>query len=99
MDELVRTHDSADHIVELFGLTLKYKDNPYGDIEIAVTGPYLGEKLLEELLIGNNTKQTQRPRIMKAHNDFLPCEYLQGGLNALELTMSANDVRELRGFL
>jgi FlaA1/EpsC-like NDP-sugar epimerase len=99
MGQPVRIHDLASHIVELSGLTLKNEDNPHGDIEIAVTGLRPGEKLFEELLIGDNPKPTQHPRIMKAHEAFLPWDQLQGKLNALELAMSVNDVPVLRGFL
>jgi FlaA1/EpsC-like NDP-sugar epimerase len=99
MGQPVRIHDLASRIVELSGLTLKNEDNPHGDIEIAVTGLRPGEKLFEELLIGDNPKPTQHPRIMKAHEAFLPWDQLQGKLNALELAMSVNDVPVLRGFL
>jgi FlaA1/EpsC-like NDP-sugar epimerase len=99
MGQPVRIHDLACRIVELSGLTLKNEDNPHGDIEIAVTGLRPGEKLFEELLIGDNPKPTQHPRIMKAHEAFLPWDELQGKLNALELAMSVNDVPVLRGFL
>ena len=99
MGQPVRIHDLASRIVELSGLTLKNEDNPHGDIEIAVTGLRPGEKLFEELLIGDNPKPTQHPRIMKAHETFLPWDQLQGKLNALELAMSVNDVPVLRGFL
>jgi FlaA1/EpsC-like NDP-sugar epimerase len=80
-------------------LTVRDEHNPEGDIELSVTGLRPGEKLYEELLIGDNPKPTQHARIMKAHESFLPLEELQGKLNALELAMSANDVPMLRGFL
>jgi FlaA1/EpsC-like NDP-sugar epimerase len=99
MGQPVRIHDLASRIVELSGLTLKNEDNPHGDIEVAVTGLRPGEKLFEELLIGDNPKPTQHPRIMKAHETFLPWDQLQGKLNALELAISVNDVPVLRGFL
>lgn len=48
---------------ELSGLTVKDEQNPEGDIEVAVTGLRPGEKLYEELLIGNNPKPTVPPRV------------------------------------
>ena len=99
MGQPVRIHDLASRIVELSGLTLKNEDNPHGDIEIAVTGLRPGEKLFEELLIGNNPKPTQHPRIMKAHEAFLPWDQLQGKLNALNMAMSVNDVPVIRAML
>jgi len=64
-----------------------------------VTGLRPGEKLYEELLIGDNPKPTQHARIMKAHEDFLPWNKLQEKLNALSMAVSANDVPVIRGIL
>ncbi len=72
MGEPVRIADLARRMVELSGLALKVAANPNGDIEITVTGLRPGEKLFEELLIGDNPLPTSHPRIMKAHKDFLP---------------------------
>jgi FlaA1/EpsC-like NDP-sugar epimerase len=99
MGEPVRIYDLASRIVELSGLTLKNKKNPQGDIEISVTGLRPGEKLYEELLIGDNPKPTQHPRILKAHEKFVPWEQLQGQLRSLNLALSVNDVPVIRSFL
>ncbi|WP_350296886.1 nucleoside-diphosphate sugar epimerase/dehydratase [Limnohabitans sp. Rim8] len=99
MGQPVKIIDLARRIVELSGLTVRDEHNPEGDIELSVTGLRPGEKLYEELLIGDNPKPTQHARIMKAHESFLPLDELQGKLNALELAMSVNDVPVLRGFL
>jgi FlaA1/EpsC-like NDP-sugar epimerase len=99
MGEPVRIYDLASRIVELSGLTLRDELNPQGDIEIKVTGLRPGEKLFEELLIGDNPKPTQHPRILKAHEKFVPWEQLQGQLNSLNLALSANDVPVIRSFL
>ena len=99
MGEPVRIYDLASRIVELSGLTLRDELNPQGDIEIKVTGLRPGEKLFEELLIGNNPKPTQHPRILKAHEKFVPWEQLQGQLNSLNLALSVNDVPVISSFL
>ncbi|NDF03045.1 MAG: polysaccharide biosynthesis protein [Actinobacteria bacterium] len=99
MGEPVRIYDLASRIVELSGLTLRDELNPQGDIEIKVTGLRPGEKLFEELLIGDNPKPTQHPRILKAHEKFVPWEQLQGQLNSLNLALSVNDVPVIRSFL
>ena len=99
MGEPVRIYDLASRIVELSGLTLRDELNPQGDIEIKVTGLRPGEKLYEELLIGDNPKPTQHPRILKAHEKFVPWEQLQGQLNSLNLALSVNDVPVIRSFL
>ncbi len=99
MGQPVRIYDLATRIVELSGLTVKSEDRPSGDIEIRVTGLRPGEKLYEELLIGDNPKPTQHTRIMKAHEKFLSWPQLNEQLNALNLAVSVNDVPIIRGML
>ncbi len=59
-------------MIHLSGLTVKGEDNPDGDIEIKYTGLRPGEKLYEELLIGENVSGSAHPRIMTANEMFLP---------------------------
>ena len=99
MGQPVRIYDLASRIVQLSGLTLRNESNPQGDIEIKVTGLRPGEKLYEELLIGDDPKPTQHPRILKAHEKFVPWEQLQGQLHSLNLALSVNDVPVIRSFL
>jgi len=99
MGQPVRIYDLANRIVKLSGLTLKSQSEPYGDIEITVTGLRPGEKLYEELLIGGNPKPTQHPRIMKAHEDFLPWDELQSKLEILDAALDKNDVPQIRALL
>jgi FlaA1/EpsC-like NDP-sugar epimerase len=98
----VRIFDLAKTIVELSGLTLKNEKNSDGDIEIKITGLRPGEKLYEELLIGDNPKPTQHPQIMKAHEDFLvwseltqKLENLGAALNQKDISLIINLVQEL----
>jgi FlaA1/EpsC-like NDP-sugar epimerase len=98
MGEPVRIFDLASRILELSGLTIRNDRNPQGDIEIKVTGLRPGEKLYEELLIGDNPKPTQHPCILKAHEKFIPWEQLQEQLDLLKLALSVNDVPVIRGF-
>lgn len=99
MGEPVRIYDLASRIVNLSGLTLRNERNPLGDIEIKITGLRPGEKLYEELLIGNNSKPTQHQRILKAHEKFIPWEHLQGKLDSLSLALSINDIPVIRRIL
>ena len=99
MGEPVRIIDLASRIVCLSGLTLRDEKNPQGDIEIKVTGLRPGEKLYEELLIGDNPKITQHPRILKALEKFVPWEQLVVHLNSLSLSLSVNDVPAIRNLL
>jgi FlaA1/EpsC-like NDP-sugar epimerase len=99
MGQPVKIIDLARRMVELSGLTVRDETRPDGDIEIAVTGLRPGEKLYEELLIGDNPKPTQHARIMKAHEPFLPWVQLEQQLNALSIAMSVNDVPVIRAML
>ena len=99
MGEPVRIFDLARRVVELSGLALRDERNPHGDIEIKVMGLRPGEKLYEELLIGDNPKLTQHPRILKAQEKFMPWEQLQEQLHSLNLALSVNDVPLIRSFL
>ncbi|WP_317616238.1 UDP-N-acetylglucosamine 4,6-dehydratase family protein [Chlorobium phaeovibrioides] len=99
MGQPVKIIDLARRMVELSGLTLKDEAHSDGDIEITVIGLRPGEKLYEELLIGENPKPTEHPRIMKAHEQFLPWAELEEKLTLLHRAMSGNDVPVVRGML
>jgi FlaA1/EpsC-like NDP-sugar epimerase len=99
MGATVRIYDLASRIVELSGLTLRDDKNPQGDIEIKITGLRPGEKLYEELIIGEDTQKTQHPRILKAHEKFIPLEKLQEELNSLNFALSVNNVPLIRSCL
>jgi FlaA1/EpsC-like NDP-sugar epimerase len=96
MGQPVKIMDLARRMIELSGLTVKDEQNPEGDIEIEITGLRPGEKLYEELLIGDNPKPTSHSRIMKAHEEFVPWEELEGKLKSLEMALNVNDVGVIR---
>ncbi len=96
MGESVKIVDLARKMIELSGLTVQDSANPEGDIAIEVTGLRPGEKLYEELLIGDNPQPTQHARIMKAHEEFLPWHELQQRLAELMTAVDANDVPNMR---
>ncbi|MCG9026030.1 polysaccharide biosynthesis protein [Laribacter hongkongensis] len=96
MGQPVKIIDLARRMVELSGLTVKDEQHPDGDIEVAVTGLRPGEKLYEELLIGNSPEPTSHPRIMKAHEAFIPWGELEAKLTALEMALNVNDVGVIR---
>ncbi len=99
MGKPVRIYDLAVKMIFLSGLMLKDEDNLHGDIEIQIIGLRPGEKLYEELLIGNNPKPTAHLKIMKAHEEFLPWEELEIQLNELIQQLDCNDVEALKGIL
>jgi len=89
MGEPVKIADLAKHMVELSGLEVRDDNNLEGDIEIEITGLRPGEKLYEELLIGDNPQPTSHARILKANEDFLPLDQFE-----LVLTDLASCLRE-----
>ena len=99
MGQPVKILDLARRMVELSGLVVKDESNQEGDIEIEITGLRPGEKLFEELLIGDNPKPTSHPRIMKAHEDFIPWPELEQKLGAMALALNVNDVGVVRQML
>jgi len=92
MGEPVQILHLARQMVTLSGLTVRDAQNPQGDIAIQITGLRPGEKLYEELLIGDHPEPTEHPRIMKAHEQFLPWAELQPRLAQLLQHMDAHDV-------
>ncbi len=99
MGEPVRIADLARRMVELSGLTVRDQNEPDGDIELEITGLRPGEKLYEELLIGDNPQPTSHPRIMQAKEDFLPWPELSKRLAALEAALDENDIPLARTLL
>ena len=99
MGESVKIVDLAYRMIELSGLSLKDEANPDGDIAIEVTGLRPGEKLYEELLIGDDPRSTAHPRIMKAHEAFLTIDELKPLLDQLAQAVDANDVNGVRAIL
>jgi FlaA1/EpsC-like NDP-sugar epimerase len=96
MGQSVKIMDLARRMIELSGLSAKDEQNPDGDIEIEITGLRPGEKLYEELLIGDNPKPTSHSRIMKAHEEFISWSELEDKLKALEMALNVNDVGVIR---
>jgi len=99
MGEPVRIYDLAVKMIYLSGLLVKDEAHPHGDIEIKVTGLRPGEKLYEELLIGDNPQPTTHPKIMKAHEEFLSWDDLQQELEKLNTALDACDANLIRGIL
>ncbi|WP_206366536.1 polysaccharide biosynthesis protein [Sphingomonas gei] len=99
MGEPVRIIDLARNMIEMSGLTLRDAAHPEGDIEIKVVGLRPGEKLYEELLIGDNPELTSHPRIMKANESFLRWGELGKCLATLSATLAANDVVQVQAIL
>jgi FlaA1/EpsC-like NDP-sugar epimerase len=96
MGDPVKVYDLACRMVEISGFKIKDNNSPEGDIAIEVVGLRPGEKLYEELLIGNNPKKTGHPRIMKAREKYLPWDELRPILQTLQVAALNGDVMMIR---
>ncbi|EHY9867075.1 polysaccharide biosynthesis protein [Vibrio vulnificus] len=99
MGEPVKIVDLAKNLIQLSGLEVKSSDNPNGDIEIKFTGLRPGEKLYEELLIGDNVEGTDHERIMTANEQFLPLEEFNQILENLDRACHEFDHETIREIL
>jgi FlaA1/EpsC-like NDP-sugar epimerase len=99
MGQPVRIMDLARRMIELQGLTVRDAEHPLGDIEIVITGLRPGEKLYEELLIGDNPQPTDHPRIMKAREGYLPWAELQPRLIEFRGAAARGDAPAVRALL
>jgi FlaA1/EpsC-like NDP-sugar epimerase len=99
MGQPVKIYELAQKMLDLSGLTLKDNENPDGDIGIEITGLKPGEKLYEELLIGDNPLPTSHPMILKARENFVMWSELEPKIKALEIAISLNDVMVIRHML
>ena len=99
MGEPVRIVDLARKMVRLSGLKVKDKLHPDGDIEIQFTGLRPGEKLYEELLIGDNVFETYNPMIMRAEEELLAWDDLKLIIDELEQAVDKSDQDKLRQLL
>lgn len=99
MGEPVKIIDLARRMVKLSGFTVREAARPDGDVAIEVTGLRPGEKLYEELLIGDNPVPTVHPRILKAHEDFVPWAEFSVDLDRLQQAIASNDTSTLRAIL
>ncbi len=95
MGEPIKIYDLAKKMIQLYGLKIKDKDNPNGDIEILITGLRPGEKLYEELLLENNPLKTLHPKIFKTQEDFIPWIQLKTEINNLESYIQDNDLNNI----
>lgn len=99
MGEPIKILDLARRLVELSGLKVRDAQHPTGDIAFSFIGLRPGEKLYEELLIGNNPSATAHPLIMKANEDFLAWPVLIGELRQLQHCAASEDVVSIRRVL
>ena len=92
MGKPIKILDLATKLIYLYGFTPISSDNPNGDIEIKFTGLRPGEKLFEELILGDNVSVTEHPQIMKAEECKLPLEIIQESISKIQETINNLDV-------
>ncbi len=96
MGESVKISDLAEKMIKLSGLTIRNENNPDGDIAIEYSGLRPGEKLYEELLIGENVSGTKHQRIMRANEIYMSWNSLQNHLDMLQDAMHEANITEIK---
>ncbi len=99
MGQPIKIMDLACRMIELSGLTVCDEANPDGDIEIELIGLRPGEKLYEELLIGDSSQETKNPRIMMAHENFVFWPILTNRLDELKMSCDLGDLELIDNLL
>jgi FlaA1/EpsC-like NDP-sugar epimerase len=95
MGQPIKIYDLAKKMIELSGFELKCEENPYGDIEIVVTGLEAGEKLYEEMLISRGALETSHPKILRAVEDGMDWIELSDGLIKLENAIEEYNIENI----
>jgi FlaA1/EpsC-like NDP-sugar epimerase len=99
MGEPVKIINLAKRLIQLMGKSLKNESNPEGEIEIQEIGLRPGEKLYEELLIGNQPVETEHPKIMAARESMIPWSELSAHLNEMQTAINNNDLNKIKSML
>ncbi|MCK5191165.1 MAG: polysaccharide biosynthesis protein, partial [Methylococcales bacterium] len=99
MGEPIRIVDLAKRMIHLSGLEVKDENHPDGEVEISFTGLRPGEKLYEELLIGDNVSDTVHSRIMRAEEEVVVWSELEAMILGLKTAVERDDVVEIRSIL
>jgi FlaA1/EpsC-like NDP-sugar epimerase len=99
MGESIKIKNLIQKMIKLSGFSIKDHKNPDGDIEIKIVGLRPGEKLYEELLIGDNPLKTNHPKIRKIHEAYIPFDKLKNDLDYLKGLLINNKVDQVKFFL
>jgi len=99
MGQPIRIAELAEKLIHLSGLSVRSEKSPHGDIAIEFTGLRPGEKLYEELLIGDNVSPTEHPMIMRADEEYLDWDVLKDRLAKLLKAVETDDYPQVRQLL
>jgi len=95
MGKPIKIVDLIAQVVKLSGLTIKDIDNPSGDIEVLITGLRSGEKLFEELLLGEKLEQTSHSKILKAQDPFFSWDIIKADIEELKNLTKQDQIDEV----
>lgn len=99
MGKSIKVYDLVKKMIFLSGLQVKDKKNPSGDVQIKIIGLRPGEKLYEELLIGNNPRKTSHSKIQKTNDPFIKFSELKKGLSLFKKLLIKNDANRAKKLL
>jgi FlaA1/EpsC-like NDP-sugar epimerase len=99
MGQPVMIAELAEKLIHLSGLSVRSEKCPHGDIAVEFTGLRPGEKLYEELLIGDNVSPTEHPMIMRADEDYFIWSVLRSVLTKLLKAVEQDDYPQVRVLL
>ena len=99
MGKSIKIIDLIKKMINLSGFTIRDDKNPTGDIKIKIVGLRPGEKLYEELLIGDDPQKTDHIKIKKANDSFIPFAQLELELNNLKSLLDENSINEVKKLL
>ncbi|MBP2263681.1 FlaA1/EpsC-like NDP-sugar epimerase [Pseudomonas sp. BP8] len=99
MGEPVKIVELAEKMIHLSGFSIRSERNPQGEIAVEFTGLRPGEKLYEELLIGENVLATRHPMIMSANEDYLSWDVLKQRLEHLQSAVASDEFLLVRQLL
>ncbi|MCF6781776.1 polysaccharide biosynthesis protein [Stutzerimonas stutzeri] len=99
MGQPVKIAELAEKLIHLSGMSVRSEKSPHGDIAIEFTGLRPGEKLYEELLIGDNVSATEHPMIMRAEEEYFSWDVLRALLAKLLKAVEQDDYPQVRTLL
>ena len=99
MGKSIKISDLINKMINLLGFSVKDTKNPFGDIKIKIIGLRPGEKLYEELLVGDNPEKTNHTKIHKISDPFIPYNKLKLELNNLQKLIAENKAADVKKLL
>ena len=96
MGERIKILNLIEKMIKLLGFTIKNNNNPNGDIKIKIIGLRPGEKLYEELLIGDSPQKTSHSKIQKINDPYIPLNKLELNIDKLKYFIEKNKAEKVK---